>query len=208
MTYRWPKLTTISSQHGYLLQAQLELDASVTQFEQAISRCPDHPSAIVGLCNILLDTSAPLVTSRPTPPSVSYTSHHESVISRSPATRAGSSPLQDTQVGHQDPAATFGSIPGNPACTSPNGPTHANPSDPTLELDRLAARDRAYGLLVSLVDTSAGWDYSDAWLALARLHELSGETEKARQELWRCVELEDHRPVRHWRNAASRGFIL
>ncbi len=97
------------------------------------------------------------------------------------------------------------SIPGNPQ----QGPYLAsNDEDPTLELDRLAARDRAYGLLVSLTQLGAGWDNSDAWLALARAHELSGELDKAREILWRCLRLEDKKPIRHWRNAATRGYVL
>ncbi|RVX69808.1 hypothetical protein B0A52_06453 [Exophiala mesophila] len=74
-------------------------------------------------------------------------------------------------------------------------------------LNRLAARDRAYGLLTTLTKLGSGWDNSEAWLALARAHELGGEVDKAKEILWWCVELEDSRPVRHWRNLGG-GYVL
>jgi len=76
------------------------------------------------------------------------------------------------------------------------------------ELSRLAARDRAFGLLSTLTKLGAGWDYSEAWYALARAYEESGQVEKAKEVLWWCVELEDTHPVRNWRSVASGGFVL
>ena len=76
------------------------------------------------------------------------------------------------------------------------------------ELSRLAARDRAFGLLSTLTKLGAGWDYSEAWYALARAYEESGQIEKAKEVLWWCVELEDTHPVRNWRNVALGGFVL
>jgi len=66
------------------------------------------------------------------------------------------------------------------------------------QLDRLAARDRAYFLLSTLTKLGAGWDYPEAWSELARAYEASGQTEKAKEMLWWCVELEDSRPLRGW----------
>jgi hypothetical protein len=66
------------------------------------------------------------------------------------------------------------------------------------QLDRLAARDRAYFLLSTLTKLGAGWDYPEAWSGLARAYEASGQTEKAKEMLWWCVELEDSRPLRGW----------
>lgn len=76
------------------------------------------------------------------------------------------------------------------------------------ELSRLAARDRAFGLLSTLTKLGAGWDYSEAWYALARAYEESGQLEKAKEVLWWCVELEDTHPVRNWRSVAVGGFVL
>jgi len=67
-------------------------------------------------------------------------------------------------------------------------------------LSRLAARDRAYGLLSALTKSGAGWDCSEAWFALARAYEESGQVEKAKEALWWVVELEEGRGVRGWRN--------
>lgn len=76
------------------------------------------------------------------------------------------------------------------------------------ELSRLAARDRAFGLLSTLTKLGAGWDYSEAWYALARAYEESGQIEKAKEVLWWCVELEDTHPVRNWRSVALGGIVL
>jgi hypothetical protein len=76
------------------------------------------------------------------------------------------------------------------------------------ELNRLAARDRAFGLLSTLTKLGAGWDYSEAWYALARAYEESGQIEKTKEVLWWCVELEDTRPVRSWKNVTIGGFVL
>lgn len=76
------------------------------------------------------------------------------------------------------------------------------------ELNRLAARDRAYGLLSTLTKLGTGWDNTEAWYTLARAYEESGEVEKQKQVLWWVVELEDARPLRHWTNVGVGGFVL
>lgn len=82
-------------------------------------------------------------------------------------------------------------------------------ADPTPnELNRLAARDRAYMLLTTLTRLGSGWDHSEAWYTLARAHELSKQIEKAKQALWWVVELEECRPVRPWREAGVGGLTL
>lgn len=83
----------------------------------------------------------------------------------------------------------------------PTASTATKPADSLpLEdlLPRLAARDRAYGLLSALTKSGAGWDCSEAWYALARAYEESGQVEKAKEALWWVVELEDGRGVRGW----------
>ena len=71
-------------------------------------------------------------------------------------------------------------------------------TDSTESLSLLAARDRAYGLLLALTKSGQGWDCSEAWMALARAYELSGQFEKAKEALWWVVELEEGRGVREW----------
>jgi hypothetical protein len=75
-------------------------------------------------------------------------------------------------------------------------------------LNRLAARDRAFGLLSTLTKLGPGWDYSEAWYALARAYEESGQIEKTKEVLWWCVELEDTHPVRSWKSVGMGGFVL
>lgn len=55
-------------------------------------------------------------------------------------------------------------------------------------------------LLSSLTRLGSGWDDSEAWLVLARAHELSGQVGKAKEALWWVVELEESRGVRCWRD--------
>lgn len=76
---------------------------------------------------------------------------------------------------------------------------------PPAQLNRLAARDRAYMLLNTLSKLGHGYDDSETWTALARAHELSGQIDRARECLWWVVELEDGRPIRPW-NVVSVGL--
>lgn len=77
-----------------------------------------------------------------------------------------------------------------------------------VELYRIAARDRAYGLLSSLTKLGSGWDYSEAWFALARAYEEGGQIEKAKGVLWWCIDLEDTKPLRGWRSICAGGYVL
>ncbi|KAK4238156.1 hypothetical protein C8A03DRAFT_33856 [Achaetomium macrosporum] len=110
------------------------------------------------------------------------------------------------------PAETNGRVPS--PSTPPSdflGPQLPPPHKATsLPLnDRLAARDRAYGLLSGLTKLGSGWNDAEAWLALARAYEESGQVEKARDALWWCVELEDGRGVRDWNVVtAGGGYVL
>lgn len=75
-------------------------------------------------------------------------------------------------------------------------------------VDRLASRDRAYGLLSNLTKLGTGWNYSEAWFALARAHEESGQLDKAKEVLWWCVELEEGMGVREWACANTGCYVL
>ncbi|KAK8199641.1 uncharacterized protein BKA78DRAFT_10732 [Phyllosticta capitalensis] len=76
------------------------------------------------------------------------------------------------------------------------------------ELNRLAARDRAYGLLSTLTKLGSGWDDSEAWFSLARAYEEGSQIEKAKEVLWWCVELEDTKALRAWNCVGVGGFVL
>jgi tetratricopeptide (TPR) repeat protein len=168
---------------------------AVEQFEQCLMYYPNHARGIVGLSNVLLDYSEKKVElgrrvddGRPKP---------EAKREVRPSTR---------RVVSQN-----GSIGSSGSDTSQQG-TSAGEGDELRKtpenLNRLAARDRAYGLLSTLTKLGTGWDDSEAWFALARAHELGGEIDKAKEILWWCVELEDTRPIRHWRNVGCGGYVL
>lgn len=157
-----------------------------TDFERALLHFPDHPQGIVGLSNVLLDIYCQDIPMEPTR-----------------ATEI--TPLSPTYAPAPTQEST-GSEPKKHRLTS-HIPSAENQLSPP-ELSRLAARDRAFGLLSTLTKLGAGWDYSEAWYALARAYEESGQVEKAKEVLWWCVELEDTHPVRNWRSVASGRFVL
>jgi cargo-transport protein YPP1 len=128
----------------------------------------------------------------------------------------------------EPPESTFDSLPSSSSTALPNFPLSAlRPSaelnaeeasapsaiggrkqDPTpAQLNRLAARDRAYMLLSTLTKLGSGWDNPEAWLLLARAYELKGQVSKAKQALWWVVELEDSRGLRGW-NRAGCAYVL
>lgn len=140
-------------------------------YETAVANCPDHPAATVGLCNILLDSY-----DQPSPsPSQPQT--------------------QDINTNKDaKPTPTLITLPTPESFRPKNEMPTATPE----LLARLAARDRAYGLLSALTKSGQGWDCSEAWFALARAYEESGQVEKAKEALWWVVELEDGRGLRGW----------
>lgn len=154
-------------------------------FERAVLHLPDHPEAIVGLSNILLDIYAKIIPLEP-----------DLNVEKQTATSPPSVPsVSDTSTKSK----------------STHAPSHTPSAENQLsppELNRLAARDRAFGLLSTLTKLGAGWDYSEAWYALARAYEESGQIEKAKEVLWWCVELEDTHPVRRWKTVSLGGFVL
>lgn len=63
-------------------------------------------------------------------------------------------------------------------------------------------------LLSNLTRLGTGWDNSEAWLTLARAHELSKQLDKAKQALWWVVELEENQPIRPWSDVGGGSFTL
>jgi hypothetical protein len=188
----------------------------MAHFEKALSHHSDHPSAVVGLSDILLDIYCQKLPPEPATPITSAT--YASYISSTPwlnASASQSNPLKKQNSLDSTPSThspnlsrqnTANSIARQDSINDKNASdklaaTTATPhsEDHTPEeLNRLAARDRAYGLLSTLTKLGAGWDYSEAWFSLARAYEESGQIGKAKEVLWWCVELEDTRPVRGW----------
>ncbi|KAK9317937.1 hypothetical protein V1522DRAFT_7821 [Lipomyces starkeyi] len=62
------------------------------------------------------------------------------------------------------------------------------------------ARDRAFVLLETSTKLE-GWDSSEAWLLLGNIYESIGSEEHVRESWWRCVQLEETRPIRRWKVA-------
>jgi hypothetical protein len=166
---------------------------------------------------MLLDISSGVLPPEPTNPSLGL----EETALLSPQSSSPSDPVLAHLHSRQN---QFSSSSRPPIGLAPIGiphPVSELPSDPdsyldshaTLlnspeVLDKLAARDRAYGLLSSLTKLGSCWDYPDAWFALARAHEESGQIGKAKEVLWWCVELEDARPIRGWREVGYGGYVL
>ncbi|KAG5517975.1 hypothetical protein PMAC_000430 [Pneumocystis sp. 'macacae'] len=66
--------------------------------------------------------------------------------------------------------------------------------------------DRAEQML-DMVTKLSGWDLSEAWLLLGEAWEKMNDLENAKKAYWYAVELENTRPVRHWRNVSPRFIV-
>lgn len=143
-------------------------------YEEALVWWPDHIAGTVGLCNLLFDAyDAP------------------------PRTTSSASTAHDPEpTPHLLSSLEF---PPPPSATPTSYAYPVSKDEEETELlSRLAARDRAYGLLNALTKSGHGWDSSEAWMALARAYELSGQVDRAKEALWWVVELEDGRGIREW----------
>ncbi|KAI0127820.1 filamentation protein [Xylariales sp. AK1849] len=217
----------VRAEMGYLFVAEGALYEARAQFEEALMHYPNHPSAIVGLANILLDLySEVLLPNPPIPDIILPDGEPASVVSSTPdlptptttRPKAGRGPpaLPSTPLGLGNDMSSA----ATPQLSSKSSFNNRKPTQPaTIEelpapykavslplIDRLAARDRAYGLLSGLTKLGTGWNYSDAWFALARAYEESGQPDKAKEALWWCVELEEGLGVREWN--CIGGYVL
>ncbi|KAI9818449.1 MAG: hypothetical protein M1827_000508 [Pycnora praestabilis] len=206
----------IWAERGKLAGAESSSYGALSHFEQALTFYPDHPAAIVGLSNILLDIYSQTIPPPSTTPSMAISSTVISSPSNSNTT--ANDPILAHIRQQQYPSTTVpaptdtaqkGPQNGNNFPSSINGLQPSSTEDPTPEeLDRLSARDRAYGLLSTITKLGSGWDYSEAWFALARAYEESGQLEKAKEVLWWVVELEDSRAVRGWHSVGLGSYVL
>lgn len=192
----------VFAERGALAQAQSLPHEAMEHFEEAVMRCPDHPKATVGLANLLLDIWDEKIPAEPPQPQLEA---DVSTLSLSrPTTCTGISTLEKSTAAALAGAATGKS---NGTVDEPTSSSQRGGKAPG-GLSRLAARDRAYGLLSTLTKRGSSWDDSEAWFALARAYEASGQLEKAKEVLWWCVELEDRKPIRHWWNLGAGGYVL
>ena len=202
------------AERGNLLAAQSSPHQAMMEYESALSHFSDHPVATVGLSNILLDIYSQTIPAQPEK-SLLQSNYDAGMIGSTTSTYH---PIL-ASVSAPAPSSTteFGNAPNSPVVFDTSSTKDAIVSStadssqvdgkiPDL-LDRLAARDRAYGLLSALTKLGTGWDNSEAWFALARAYEECGQVEKAKEVLWWVVELEENRPIRGW-ECLGQGYNL
>ncbi|KAG5979478.1 hypothetical protein E4U55_005116 [Claviceps digitariae] len=218
----WSELGLLGLAKGHPYSAK-------SDFETALTHSPDHPVAITELANILLDVYSEKLLPPPTVPALDSADNSDraslawprkavqevfaetlpsSPLGLGPATTNGVSPQSQQNVADDDDddaAAAAAAAGGSGTYDQLPAPYKAT----KLPLvDRLSARERAFTLLSGLTRLGTGWDNSDAWFALARAHEENGQTEKAKEILWWCVELEEAKGVREWRSLGNGGYII
>ena len=196
------------AERGYLSVARSTPHDAMIQYESALSHCPDHVGATIGLSNILHDIYAQTISAhleRKLLQPISERSPTRIKESSRPIL-ATVSPLPSSSKGLQsyDDPDTLDPLDQN---SSTQSPLSASQDQSPEALDRLSARDRAYGLLSSLTKLGTAWDSSEAWFALARAYEESGQLERAKEVLWWVVELEGKRPIRDW-SCLGQGYSL
>ena len=190
-------------------------------FETALNHFPDHAAAIVGLSDILLDIYSEKLLPQPVVPSFNLEENILSDISAplQAASKFPELPSQPLGLGTRKVESKVDKEEDNlenglaalKLKSKPNGASDLPPPHKATSLplhDRLAARDRAYGLLSGLTKLGTGWNNSEAWFTLARAYEESGQVDKAKGALWWCVELEDGRGAREWTCVDAGGYVL
>ncbi|KAF7189889.1 putative cargo-transport protein ypp1 [Pseudocercospora fuligena] len=179
---------------------------AISDYEQALAYSPDHAAGIIGLANLLLDQyEEKLPLEEPLNPVHPQASTSGSLIGEAKPTLTRPNTATSTIPSHRG-SYISDSRPSQPEAE--DGRKKRRPDPTPAELNRLAARDRAYMLLSNLTKLGSGWDNSEAWLALARAHELSKEVSKAKEALWWVVELENNKPLRAWRDVLPGGYTL
>jgi cargo-transport protein YPP1 len=186
----------VYAEKGALSEAQSLFHESMQYYEEAITRYPDHSKATIGLSNLLLDVWEEKIPLEP-------------VQHQLDTDIVKSSFLEPTTHSHNVCSETTGTKTTSISAVDIKKPSSApSHDDEPGYLSRLAARDRAYGLVSMLTKTGSSWDNSEAWFTLSRAHEAGSQIEKAKEILWWCIELEDEKPIRHWWNLGNGGYVL
>jgi hypothetical protein len=194
----------------------------MTAYNEALAYYSDHPAATVGIANLLMDIYEEKIPPEeavlplqpfPLPSGSTLVSEARPALTRpnsSSAAGTTSRPIsQHNIVTLTSSTSALEALSSEQSGVADSSSKTSKRRDPSpAELNRLAARERAYILLKNLTRSGAGWDDSEAWFALARAHELSRELGKAKSALWWVVELEDSRPVREWREVSPGGYTL
>ncbi|KAK0100012.1 hypothetical protein ONS95_013171 [Cadophora gregata] len=218
----------VHAERGSLSLAESTPHTALAHFESALTHFPDHPTAIVGLANILLDVYSEDLLPPPVIPSLvlpgAFSTPSASTLNTSSVTPLTTQPAPHKQssIAPIDSHGPLGLPTAKRSDTITSGPREPTDSPSSISsglqpsykesstalLDRLAARDRAYGLLSTLTKLGTGWNNSEAWFALSRAYEEGGQPDKAREVLWWCVELEESRGVRDWTVVGGGGYVL
>ncbi|KAK3990658.1 hypothetical protein QBC44DRAFT_325082 [Cladorrhinum sp. PSN332] len=236
----WAEKGNLSLARGRSYQARADFETALTHF-------PDHPVAIVGLSNVLLDIYTEKLLPPPAVPGLDlggasltdsdalladlliHDDGDDEKFAALPSAPLGLGPTKNKKArrpqGEEDDeeeedddddddeedngyGGTKKDGKGKHTLLGPDLPPPYKATSLPIN-DRLSARDRAYGLLSGLTKLGSGWNDSEAWFALARAYEESGQADKARAALWWCVELEDGRGVRDWEVVVSGGgYVL
>ena len=189
-------LLTLLQKGDLAVARELPFEA-MEQYEQALSHFPDHAEGIIGLSDLLMDVyEEKLPAEEPKPllgplPSASGSLLNEPQKPAGPGLRPVTAKPSPPETGRTVQSAAD---------------RHEDPTP--AELNRLAARDRAYMLLANLTKLGSGWDNAEAWYTLARAYELSKQVGKAKQALWWVVELENSKPMRAWGEVTAGGYVL
>lgn len=184
-------------EQGMLSQARSNPHQAMRHFEDALLRQSDHPMATIGLANLLLDVWDQKLPLEPAKADVDLNASRLSLLAETPKSKTGKAVSIDELKAAEALEVE----------ESAEGSTSAHDVEPK-HLHRLAARDRAYGLLSALTKLGSSWDSSEAWYALSRAYEAGEQVEKLKEVLWWCIELEDRRPIRHWSNIGSGLYVL
>ena len=163
-------------QKGKLAVARALPFEAMAHYEEALARDPDHNSSTVNLSNLLLDIYEQKLPAEEPCPSLLE---------------------QHSSLGAPPTSPPVPPSPPPPPRRSADRDTEDRDPDPA-QLNRLACRDRAYMLLSSLTKHGSAVDDAEAWMALARAHELSGELERAKDVLWWVVALDEASGIRAW----------
>ena len=187
----------VFAEQGLLAQAQSHPHQAMRLFEDALLRNSEHPTATIGLANLLLDVWDQTLILDSNNADVDRNASRLSLLTDTAKLKSAKAVSTE-----QLKAPEAAKVP-DPVSVS-NSPHEVDPK----YLHRLAARDRAYALLSSLTKLGTSWDNSEAWYALSRAYEAGEQVEKLKEVLWWCIELEDRRPIRHWSNIGSGLYVL
>ncbi|PKY05449.1 hypothetical protein P168DRAFT_325808 [Aspergillus campestris IBT 28561] len=191
------------TERGLLSTAQGRAHEAMGHFEDALLLDSDHPKATICLSTLLLDIWDRKLPLELVEPEIDL---DPSLQARVPA---APTPEQTSKRLSRGPNFSLGAHLDKRQSQALVAPVLPAPhEDEAKLLNRISARERAHALLSALTKRGSSWDNSEAWFVLSRAYEAEGQTEKLKEVLWWCIELEDRRPIRHWSHLGSGVYVL